>query len=135
MARFTWSEKYSVGIASIDAQHKKLVEMLNRMHEAMKVEKGDEALTTILEEAIKYAQEHFSYEEELLLQTKYPEFEEHKKFHAAFSQKASILMEQLKEGKQILTIGTWQFLKSWLEEHVQGEDKKYSAHLKDKGIV
>ncbi|MGK5088464.1 bacteriohemerythrin [Bdellovibrionota bacterium FG-2] len=135
MGLFAWSDKYSVGIPSIDAQHQHLVEMLNKIHEAMKVEKGEEALAEILAAAVKYAQVHFTYEEGLLAQAQYPELEHHKEFHIAFAKKAEALIEQLKEGKQVLTIETWKFLKSWLQEHIQGEDKKYTDYLKAKGIT
>ncbi|MGK5088754.1 bacteriohemerythrin [Bdellovibrionota bacterium FG-2] len=134
MALFEWGKKYSVGIASIDQQHQKLVEMLTTLHEAMKQEKGEETLEGILAGAVKYAQEHFSYEERLFSQTQYPEFEHHKQAHDAFARQANTLMQQFREGKQVLTIETWQFLKKWLEDHILGEDKKYTAHLKTHGV-
>ncbi len=135
MALFSWSEKYSLGIPSIDAQHQKLVGMINTLHEAMKAEKSEEVLAGILDGMAQYAQEHFTYEEGLLAQAQYPELESHKVIHDSFVKKALALAEQFKEGNKVLTIETRNFLKDWLQGHILGEDKKYVAHLKAKGIT
>jgi hypothetical protein len=44
MSLIQWEEKYSVKHATIDSQHKKLVELINNLHEAMKVGKAKDKL-------------------------------------------------------------------------------------------
>ena len=50
MALFVWSDKYSVNIKEIDSQHKKLVDLLNSLHDSMKVGRGSEVLGKTLTE-------------------------------------------------------------------------------------
>jgi len=59
MIYFRWNEKYSVGIAEIDAQHRHLVKMVNDLYEAMYAGQGREALGKILSGLIRYTQTHF----------------------------------------------------------------------------
>ena len=47
MALISWNESYSVKVKQFDDQHKKLVNMLNDLHEAMKQGKGRDALKYI----------------------------------------------------------------------------------------
>lgn len=64
---FPWDDMlYSVGIASIDAQHKKLVALVNNLFEAMKSGKGATVVGSILDELIQYTASHFKYAEECM---------------------------------------------------------------------
>ena len=44
MSLLAWSSMFSVGVAEIDNQHKKLVDMANKLNDAMKSGQGKEAL-------------------------------------------------------------------------------------------
>ena len=44
MALLTWQDKYSVGIAQIDDQHKQLIIMINELNDAMLAGKGKDVL-------------------------------------------------------------------------------------------
>ncbi len=133
MSLFNWSDKFKIGIDSIDLQHQKLVEILNELHEAMLTEKTELIMGDTLNKMVTYTQEHFAFEEGLLRQAKYPELDTHKKAHEAFVAKATALSSRFSEKKQTLNVETWDFLKNWLKNHMLGEDKKYVAHLKSQG--
>ncbi len=45
MAYITWSEMFSVEVAYIDEQHKKLFEIINRFHDGVKREDDHPCLT------------------------------------------------------------------------------------------
>ena len=72
MALIDWSESMSVGIPGIDEQHKKLVQMINELHEAMKARKAADVMGKILDELIRYTTTHFGFEEKLMQQQKQP---------------------------------------------------------------
>ncbi len=59
MALFNWSEEYSVNVNGLDNQHKKLVDLINELHSAMKEGKSKEVLGKIIEELISYTKFHF----------------------------------------------------------------------------
>ena len=72
MPLMEWTDKLSVGVPSIDAQHKKLVSMANTLYDAMKAGHGKEILDETLAGLINYTVTHFKYEEKLFAQTGYP---------------------------------------------------------------
>jgi hemerythrin len=58
MALLNWNEKLSVGVESIDDQHKVLVDTLNELHHA--VMKGEQRNSTepLLRSLLAYTREH-----------------------------------------------------------------------------
>jgi hemerythrin len=134
MALFEWKESYSVNITGVDIQHKRLVEILNELYEAMSARKAKEIIDGILNKMSNYAAIHFLYEEELMKKHNYPEFNEHKKLHDAFVAKVSEFIQKHKEGHLMLSLDVMNFLKDWLKNHIQGVDKKYGPFFNQRGI-
>lgn len=134
MELFPWSEKYSVNIAEIDKQHKKLVGMLNKLHNAICDGKGKEALGPILSELIQYTRTHFIAEERIMSTNGYPDYEAHKEKHRRMSDKVALLYRDYQEGKASLNFEVMDFLEKWIEKHIMGTDKKYAPFLNNKGI-
>ena len=135
MAFMEWSDKLSVGIKSIDDQHKKLVSMVNELHDAMSERKGSEVLEGILSRLIDYTKSHFKTEEDLMQKHAYPGFVAHKSAHSQLTEKALDLQLDLKAGKAALSIQVFGFLKAWLVNHIQGEDMKYGPFLVKQGVA
>ncbi|MEW6117819.1 MAG: bacteriohemerythrin [Nitrospirota bacterium] len=134
MALMTWSDALSVNIKEIDEQHKKLVGMINDLHDAMKVGKGTDVTGAILTGLVQYVATHFATEEKLMKAHSYPEFLKHKTEHENLTKQALELQKQFGEGKPVLTVELMNFLKNWLTNHIQGTDKKYGPFLNGKGI-
>jgi hemerythrin len=135
MSLITWNDSYSVKIKQFDDQHKKLVQMVNELHDAMKVGKGKEVLGKVLDSLIQYTGTHFSDEEKLMVQHKFPEYETHKKEHNKLVLQVLDVQKQFHAGSLTITQPVMTFLKDWLQKHIQGEDKKYGIFLNGKGIV
>jgi hemerythrin len=68
MALFDWKEDYSVGVASIDDQHKRLIAWINRLHEAMTAGAAGNVMEQTLADLIDYTVYHFATEEKLFAQ-------------------------------------------------------------------
>ena len=134
MALFEWNDSYSIGIASIDVQHRKIVDLLNRLHVAMHEGHGKDVLGSIFEELIAYTKTHFATEERYFSAFKYPDAAAHVAEHTALTSKALTLREDFKGGKIVLTGDVLDFLKDWLKHHIGGSDKNYSAFLIGKGV-
>ncbi|MGA9763558.1 MAG: bacteriohemerythrin [Rhodomicrobium sp.] len=135
MPYMEWSDKLSVGIASIDAQHKKLVEMANGLFDAMKAGHGKEVLGKTLDGLVSYTVTHFNYEEQLFAKTSYPGAAGHKQEHEALKKQVQAIQEKMKLGVSFAqSMEVMEFLKNWLLNHILGSDKAYSPHLAAKGI-
>ncbi len=134
MSVFAWSEKYSVNVREIDAQHKRLIGLVSQLHTAMSQGKGKEALDKILKDLIQYTRTHFADEERIMKVNGYPEYEAHKTKHISMTQKVANIYKDYQDGKATITFEVMNFLENWLDKHIMGTDKLYSTFLNDKGI-
>jgi len=135
MSLMEWNEELSVGVPSIDNQHKKLVAMLNELYDAVQANHGQDALSKILGGLVNYAVSHLKYEEELLGKAGYPSLAEHKKEHERLiKQVLKIKVKYREGGDEALSTEVLNFLRKWLLNHIQGSDREYSPYLQAKRI-
>ena len=131
---FKWLPEYSVGIKTIDSQHQELVNILNRLFVAVSKREGDKAIGEILDALMAYTQKHFTLEERLMQQAKYKDLEAHKLEHKKLiEQLDQLIKKHMLEDKPIY-FEMMHFLKSWLRDHIQKVDTRYSAALREAGF-
>jgi len=130
-----WSDRYSVGIARIDAQHRKLVDLINELHEAMLEGRGNDVIEKTLDALAAYTVTHFASEEGLMKQCAYPGYAEQKAEHVRLLAQVKLLQEKSRTKGIALTLELASFLKHWLIDHIAALDKKYTAHLRAAGIT
>jgi hemerythrin len=133
MALITWSDSFSVHVKEMDDQHRKLVEMINQLHDAMKVGKGKEVVGKVLTGLTDYTRRHFTSEENLMRIHGYSGYDEQKKAHDNLVSQVEDIRKKYSEGslqsQQVIS-----FLKDWLVRHIQGMDRDYGPHLNSKGL-
>lgn len=130
-----WNPAFSVNISNIDNQHKKIVELINNLHDQMKEGKGKESISTILNDLTVYTAHHFKTEEDLFHQFNYPDSEAHILEHKNLVQQVMQFKSDFANGRTVLTNDVMNFLKDWLSRHIAGSDKSYSAFLNSRGVV
>lgn len=129
-----WSERFSVDIQEIDEQHKCLVNLINRLYEALASKHGEAAIEQVFDELVRYTRVHFSVEECLMRLFDYEGYEEHKKIHDNIIERVLSLQTLFKAGDQKVGMELLYFLKDWLMDHIQRVDKLYSSHLTAHGV-
>ena len=131
MAFLQWKSEYSVGNDQMDQQHQVLVELINKMHDAMKMGKGSSEAEKIVSEMIEYSAMHFSSEEKLMNQIKFVGLNQHLIEHKSFMTKANEFQEQINSGSFTLSMDIANFLKDWLSNHILVNDMAYAKLLKN----
>jgi hemerythrin len=121
----TWDEKYSVKVPEIDAQHKRLFDLINAFYEAIMDKQADDGMKKIIHGLIQYTEFHFQFEERLMERYRYTGLDAQRAAHKAFVQKVSGFHARFGEGKLLLTVEVTNFLKNWLVEHILASDMKY----------
>jgi hemerythrin len=134
MSIFAWSEKYSVNIREIDDQHKKLIGMVNQLHDAMRQGHGKQALDKVLKDLIQYTRTHFAAEERIMKTNGYPEYEVHKAKHDKMTDKVANIYRDYQDGKVSMTLDVMTFLENWVDKHIMSTDKQYMPYLNGKGV-
>lgn len=119
-----WREQLSVANDVIDADHKYLIDIINRVEQGMAA-KNLRSLAAALESLSKYSQEHFAREEKIAKAAGYQQVPDLNQSHQA-------LLKQLDEVKtEIGQMQEWSpevvdrftsLLRSWLIDHVVKED-------------
>ena len=129
MALITWNETFSVQVEELDNQHKRLIGLINQLHEAMIEGKGRSVLTPILDELMDYTQTHFTVEKVMMKKCSYPGLAEHKKAHDAFTQKVKEFQGRYQSGQVAISVDLMNFLHDWLVNHILSMDKRYAPYL------
>ena len=129
-----WKDEYSVGIDSIDQQHKRLVNLINQLHTAVTYSTGEEFEREALDELVDYTKTHFSYEEGLMEQNGYPDLEPHKAQHKKMIETVEQVLAEYQRDQDAAMKKALSFLSDWLINHINGTDKEYSSFLIGKGV-
>ena len=94
---------------------------------------GEEFEREALDELVDYTKTHFAYEEGLMQQYDYPEFEPHKAQHERMIQKVDDVLAEYEQDHDRAMRHALDYLKQWLINHINGTDKEYSEFLIEKG--
>ena len=128
---FAFTPDMITGNGLIDSEHKKLFEAINAMLDACQNGKGRQELEHAVDFMAGYTKTHFAHEENLQLQSKYPDYPAHKVFHTGYLEQIDILAKNLKEkGATISILGDFNSKISILVRHIKTEDVKIANHVK-----
>jgi hemerythrin len=135
MPLMEWTGELGVNVKEIDEQHKKLIGLINKLHDAMLAGQGKQALEGTLQELAAYTVYHFGVEEKYMQQFKYPGYLRHKAAHTAFVKKVTDFQDDFSHNRLGVTLELMNFLKDWVNNHIRETDKQYSALFKEKGLA
>ena len=134
MPLITWGPRLETGIAIIDAQHKRLVDIINELNAAFEAGRSDEIMGAMFDELVAYTEMHFGVEEKLMASHDYEEIESHRREHRVFT-------DQIKMDQYNFNAGAWKFdkrmmdyLRGWLVNHIAVSDQAYAPTLKGAGV-
>ena len=134
MAYIEWEDSFSVGVDIFDNEHKKLIEIINRLHLALLMKETDAVMGKTLKDLIDYTITHFAHEEENMANQTYPDFFKHKKEHDELIKKVQDYKTQIESGKTTISLSIMNFLKEWLMSHILGTDMKYRNFFAGKNL-
>lgn len=128
MAHLVWQDDLNTGIQVIDDQHRRIVDMINQLHDAREL--GRDAVGNVLSELVDYTLSHFAFEEALLEEAGYEFSRPHKRVHEIFIARVSDYNLRFKAGEDIAQelIG---LLSRWLFNHIRSDDAGYVQAVKD----
>jgi hemerythrin len=132
---FDWKQQYSVGIDSIDRQHQNLFAIGRELSSAMSSGQGKAAIGRILDRLIQYTKTHFEHEEGLMRQNGFPDYIKHKKSHDDLTARVVKFRYEYQAGEVGISIDVLEFIRNWLEKHIQHEDLAYAPYLKAKAVA
>ncbi len=132
MRSLKWTEDLSVGLHTLDSQHKQLFAISQALHTAILNGQGEEALRETFDALQAYAERHFAEEEDFMRAINYPAITEHIAQHKQLHLRCRMLWDMNDRNQPVKPEGVAFFLTEWLSEHIAVYDKaigEYAAKL------
>ena len=125
-----WTEDMSVGVDSLDSDHKMLISMINQLDDAIRGGKEPEVVGAVLSALLDYTGFHFEREEALMAACGYPDLDAHQRTHEALRAQVAAIHERfIVNTESIGQRDVLAFLKNWLTAHIMGRDKVYAPFM------
>lgn len=133
-----WDESFNCGVEIIDWQHRRLVDLLNILGEAIALGRSAGILGEIIGEMYHYADYHFRTEEKLMQDHHYPDYAAHKEIHVEFTHDLIKLLKRDAKGEADLDRALFRYITEWLLKHTFGDmdsaDRQMGRFLNRCGI-
>ena len=123
-----WVKSLETGIAKIDEQHKKLFEQVDILMDKENENRHKDVINFLDD----YITKHFSDEQQMHRETKYPKADAHKKMHDDYIVVSHKMKEKfLKEGASITNnMEINKTVVGWMKNHIMVHDKEFAAYYK-----
>ncbi|HEX9702521.1 MAG TPA: bacteriohemerythrin [Rhodospirillales bacterium] len=130
MAFLDWSDDYLIGIAAIDHDHKTLFRLVNRLHDRIKANDGEDAVGEALAGLVAYIGTHFAREERYMDDCGYPDLVRHAQAHRDLTDTVNSLKTLYEDDPgQFKNEMILDFLKNWLTRHILKSDMEYRPYM------
>ncbi len=134
MQEIIWTDEFSVGVAKIDEQHRRLVDMINKLISDPHANSRSETVSDVLGEMTDYAKMHFSDEEKLMDQYGYPQLAEQVKEHRAFQEDTAKFCTAAAVHVDRVPEMLLEHLSQWLVHHILEVDMAYRPFFQAQGV-
>ena len=134
-----WEELLKVGIGEIDNEHQLIHHMIQQLRSMLGSAgrnslPGGLALST-LQQLMVFIRKHFANEEELMLESHYPGFDQHKHEHDLFLEHLEDVERRAPGQEVVMIVEFLNSLSNWFQHHVLEVDKKLGFFLLEKTIA
>lgn len=126
-----WSEALSVGVPTIDGQHRVLIAYINQLSNAIARKQSASVLGQVLGGLEGYTRVHFKFEERLFDRLHWREGDDHAHGHRLFEQQIAAFSARFAAGDKQLAPVVLDFMVRWLTEHILIDDMSYSEYFRE----
>lgn len=128
-----WQDYYSVKVAEIDEQHKKLINLLNDLYDS--IEQTDSVnVKQIIQELTDYTQLHFKTEEQYFVKFHFRGTSQHFAEHSKFIKQVHEFKREYEKDSNILTAKILNYLRDWVNHHIMESDQLYVDCFTSNGL-
>ncbi len=132
MESFCWNSNFLTGLQSVDEQHRRLVDLINRFSDLLceNVVAFDD-VGRLFDEVASYTQYHFQNEESLMIDVAIDprHFAHHREAHQDFLKEVLLLHEGMSEENLESAKHLLEFLVNWLVYHILGTDQNMARQI------
>lgn len=124
MSLIEWKDEYCTGIASVDHEHRELIDLINNLHDDMQSEPSRDKAMEALGEIFAQISAHFALEEKIMQDRHYRAFDEHKLDHETLLDELLDIMDSIDEDGNLVFDELSLDLDRWFSDHFRTHDAK-----------
>ena len=129
MSLLEWKSEFSVGIESMDFEHRKMIGMINEIYDELTQHRDVESIEQFLGDIHAAISAHFALEERMMKNAGYGEYEAHKDDHEELLDQIRDMMDEF----SVYPATGFGMLKSnladWFEAHFASFDARLHGQL------
>ncbi len=125
-----WDERYSIGIASVDYEHRELIRLINEAYERARRPSKDHTVAEALGAIHDRISAHFALEERLMREERYADYAAHKADHERLLEEIRDIMDEHEQGALFSEQALAERLGRWFSVHFQTHDAAWHRHRK-----
>jgi len=129
MSLLEWKSEYSVGIESMDFEHRKMIGMINEIYDELTQHRDAESIEQFLGDIHASISAHFALEERMMRNADYAEYEAHKDDHEELLDQIRDMMEEFRVDSEIGFGILRENLANWFEAHFGSFDARLHGQL------
>lgn len=130
MALLHWKDAYSVGIESVDYEHKELIELINRLHDAWIARGAEPPVEGFFGDLFRGISAHFALEERFMRERGYDQLATHKDDHERLLDELRDIMDDFdRDGAGTDRLAAR--LEAWFARHFETHDARLHKALGD----
>jgi hemerythrin len=131
MSLLQWRPEYSVGVQSMDDEHREMIDLINATYEKLKSNADADQVEEYLGEIFSTISMHFALEERMMRNAAYGEFQAHKDDHEVLLDRLRDLMDDHFVDQASGAGRLEQSLSNWFAGHFSTFDARLHGKLDD----
>ena len=134
MAPIEWKENYSVGVEAVDHEHRELIDLVNRIEEALTSNAPPDQARAVFGDLFRAISSHFALEERFMREHRYDQTSDHKADHERLLDELRDLMDDYEADPAIGAAAAAQLVArvgDWFTNHFKTHDARLHTRLGD----
>ncbi len=133
MSYFQWSKEMSVGVSTLDSDHKCLIRIIDLLHDIRDEKDSQRTIHAVLDTLLLYGRHHFAREERVMAACGFPEWSFHHSEHQGFAVYIRRVRKRFRDaGDPEMASELLEYLTDWLRHHILIQDMAFKPYVAGK---
>ena len=129
MQLLQWKPSFTLGIPSVDTEHREMINTINSVYASLEDEGSELEVNRVLGEIHAHISAHFALEERLMRAARYAEYAQHKDSHEQLLDQIRDLMDSFSADPVAGRTELQESLSNWFGAHFATFDARLHMHL------
>lgn len=129
MTPLEWKPEYSVGVEAVDHEHRELIDLVNRIGEALMSGRPMAEVEAVFGDLFRAISSHFALEERFMREHGYDQLAQHKADHERLLDELRDTMDDHHDGLEGSVERLTEAVGAWFAVHFQTHDARLHSRL------